>query len=177
MSTKEISIPEGVKVELQGLKLKLEGPLGKVEKDLSCIPGLKIELVNNKLRLTHAGRKSRAVLNTAAAHLRNAVTGVTKGYTYELRIVYSHFPIRVSIEGSKFVIQNFLGERFPRVASVLPGVKVSVEGSEVRVSGIEKDAVAQTAANIEQACRIKAKDLRRFQDGIWIVGWKVGMHG
>ena len=49
-------------------------------------------------------------------------------------------------------------------------VKVNVEKDEIIVSGIDIEEVGQTASNIELACRIKGRDRKIFQDGIWIVG-------
>jgi hypothetical protein len=56
---------------------------------------------------------------------------------------------------------------------ILPSVKVEVKKQEVIVSGIDIEAVGQTAANIEQATRITGKDSRVFQDGIYIVEKKL----
>ncbi|MEM4412033.1 MAG: 50S ribosomal protein L6, partial [Thermofilum sp.] len=54
----------------------------------------------------------------------------------------------VKVENNRVVIENFLGERGKRYTTVLPGVKVKVEKEEIIVEGVDKDAVAQTAANI-----------------------------
>jgi large subunit ribosomal protein L6 len=65
-------------------------------------------------------------------------------------------------------IGNFLGERKPRVARILGESQVKLHGDEMVVTGINKEDVGQTAANIEQATRIKGRDPRVFQDGIYI---------
>jgi large subunit ribosomal protein L6 len=96
------------------------------------------------------------------------IIGVTKGFEYRLKIVYSHFPVTVKIEGDKALIHNFLGERQPRIAKIVRGSKVEVKGDEIKVSGIDIEAVGQTAANFEQATRIIGKDRRIFMDGIYI---------
>ena len=57
----------------------------------------------------------------------------------------------------------------------MPGVKVEVTKEDVIVKGIDIEAVGQTAANIEQATKIKEKDLRVFLDGIYIYEKQVGM--
>ena len=109
------------------------------------------------------------------SHIRNMITGVTKGFTYKMKIIFTHFPIQVNVEGDKVVIRNFLGERAPRVAKILPGVKVEVQKEDVLVKGIDIEAVGQTAANIEQATKVKGKDIRVFLDGIYIYEKQVGM--
>ncbi|MBN17328.1 MAG: 50S ribosomal protein L6 [Euryarchaeota archaeon] len=118
-------------------------------------------------------RKERALAGTWAAHLRNMNKGLSEGFEYRLKAVYSHFPMTLKVEGSVLVINNLFGERVPRRAP-LPwspaDVTVKVENkTEVVVSGIDKEKVGQTSANIERACRIRGRDRRVFQDGIYIV--------
>jgi large subunit ribosomal protein L6 len=109
------------------------------------------------------------MVGTIIAHIRNMVKGVTEGYTYRMRVVYSHFPITVKVEGDKVLIQNFLGESVPRVAKIVGDTKIEVKGQDIILTGCDKEAVGQTCGNIEQACRISKYDRRVFQDGIYIV--------
>ena len=90
-------------------------------------------------------RKEKALAGTWAAHLRNMVTGVTDGFEYELKILYSHFPMTASVNGSTFVVNNYFGERVPRTADILANVKVEIKDkTKVLVSGIDKELVGQT---------------------------------
>ena len=73
------------------------------------------------------------------------------------------------------LIKNFTGERGVRVAKIVGDTKVRVEGDDVIVQGINIEDVGQTAANIEQATRVKEKDPRVFLDGIYIYERKIGM--
>jgi large subunit ribosomal protein L6 len=172
MFSLEFKIPEGVKVEIEKNKFKVSGPLGSLEKELKIPREIKVEKVENVIRVSceEERRKLKAMGGTIIAHLRNMVEGVQKGFKYKLKIVYSHFPVTVKVEGDKVIIQNFLGERVPRIAKILGRTKVEVKPPEIFVFGIDLEEVSQTAANIEQACRIKGRDRRVFQDGIWIVG-------
>jgi large subunit ribosomal protein L6 len=99
--------------------------------------------------------------------MNNMIHGVTEGFQYKMKTVYSHFPIKTNVEGNTFVIQNFLGERSPRKALILEGVKVEAKGDDVTVNGIDKEKVGQTVANIERATAVKRRDIRVFQDGIY----------
>ena len=118
-------------------------------------------------------RKERALAGTWAAHLRNMNKGLSEGFEYRLKAVYSHFPMTLKVEGSVLKINNLFGERVPRKAELpwTPAeVTVKVENkTEVVVSGADKEKVGQTSANIERACRIRGRDRRVFQDGIYIV--------
>ena len=99
------------------------------------------------------------------------VKGVTDGFTYNLKAVYSHFPMTLAVKGNVFVVNNYFGERVPRNADILEGVEVKVNNKvEVVVSGIDKENVGQTAANIERCVTVKNRDRRVFQDGIYLVG-------
>ena len=106
------------------------------------------------------------------------VNGVTKGHVYRMKICSGHFPMNVSIAGGEFVIKNFLGEKVPRKLKLKEGVNVKVEGQEVVIDGSALEQVSQTAASIEQLTRIRNRDLRVFQDGIYIThkdGLPVGL--
>ena len=173
----EISIPmpEGVEVEIKEGNVRVSGPKGVVERRL-WHPNVKIEREGQSVfvRWEAPRRKVRAVAGTFAAHIKNMITGATEGFTYKLRVVYSHFPIQVKVVGNKVEISNFLGEKRPRVAEIVGDVKVEVKGRDIIVTGINKEAVGQTAANIEQATKIKRRDPRVFQDGIYLVEKAVG---
>jgi large subunit ribosomal protein L6 len=108
------------------------------------------------------------MLGTAMAHIRNMVKGVTQGYQYNLRTVYAHFPVTVKVDKKRLKIENFTGEKTPRWANIIEGVKVDIKGEDISVHGIDLKAVSQTAANIQDSTKIKKKDLRVFLDGIYV---------
>ena len=112
--------------------------------------------------------KERALVGTFGAHIRNMIHGVTEGWEYRMKIVYAHFPIKASVKGDTFVIENFLGEKYPRRTRIVGGTKVTVKGDQVLLAGADIEEVGQTAANIERATKIKGYDPRIFQDGIYI---------
>ena len=118
-------------------------------------------------------RSDKALAGTWAAHLRNMALGIDEGFEYRLKAVFSHFPMSLKVDGKQMIINNLFGEKVPRVAK-LPWspaeVEVRVENkTDVVVRGADREKVGQTAANIERACRIKNRDRRVFQDGIYIV--------
>jgi large subunit ribosomal protein L6 len=109
------------------------------------------------------------MVGTFASHITNMMKGVTEGFEYRMKVVYSHFPMQLKVEGDKLMIGNFLGEKKARSAKILGDTKVKASGDEVIVTGYNKEDVGQTAANIEQTTRIKRFDPRVFQDGIYTV--------
>jgi large subunit ribosomal protein L6 len=169
---KEVEIPEGVEVTIEGSKVTVRGPKGELSRDFSHAKGVIISFDQERrvvrVETYFANRRRKALVGTIAAHIRNMVLGVTNGFRYKLKIVYSHFPVTVKVQGDKVLIENFLGEKAPRVAKILPGATVKVEKDDVVVEGIDIEAVGQTAANIELATKVKDKDRRVFVDGIYI---------
>jgi len=115
-----------------------------------------------------ANRKGIANVNAYAAHVRNMFQGLNERFVYEMEICNVHFPMTVKIEKDSFVITNFLGEKVPRIAKILPGVEVKVDGSKIKISSADVDKAGQTAANIEKASQVRGKDRRIFQDGCFI---------
>ena len=166
-----IQIPEQVTVQLDGCKVKVQGPLGKLQDDLSHLPvGMTLKGKEIEISTRWPRKREIGMLGTAAAHVRNMIKGVTKGYKYSLRTVYAHFPVTVKVDekARTLRIENFTGEKTPRFAQILDSVKVTVKGEEIFVEGTDLKAVSQTAANIQNATRIKKKDQRVFLDGIYV---------
>lgn len=167
---KEIEIPEGVTVNVDGKVVTVKGPKGEVRRDFSFARNVRIYLQDNRVVVESffSKRKQRALTFSIAAHIRNMIKGVTEGYRYKLKIIYSHFPISVKVQGDKVIIENFLGERAPRIAKIVGNAKVKVEKRDIIVEGVDVEEVGQTAANIEQATKIRGFDRRVFVDGIYI---------
>lgn len=166
-----IEIPEGVTVTVSDKLVAVKGPNGELSRELSHTK-VKIEVKGSEVVLTSEfpRRSDAAILGTFSSHINNMILGVTKGFQYDMKIVYSHFPLKVSVKDDDFVIENFLGEKYPRTAKIMGETKVVNKGDEVTVTGPNKEHVGQTAANIERATKIKGYDPRVFQDGIYITG-------
>jgi len=166
-----VKIPEGVQVTIQGKTVQVKGSKGTVSKELSH-PRVTLTLKDSTIEILCAGtakRKEKALLGTYKALLRNMMKGVTQGYECKMKTVFSHFPIKTTVEGNHVLISNFLGERYPRKAEILENVKVEVKAESITITGIDKENVGQTAANIERATKVKNRDIRVFQDGCYIV--------
>ncbi|MCC6029289.1 MAG: 50S ribosomal protein L6 [Candidatus Korarchaeum sp.] len=168
----EVPIPDGVRVELDGSKIRVSGPRGTLEKEFNSeIIELSVEGGKVKVR-TYGRRKfNRAYLGTVRAHIRNMMKGVTEGFRKEMVIVYAHFPMKVEVDKERKLVKisNFLGEKMPRYAKIVGDTEVRVEGDRIYIEGISKEDVGQTAANIRLATKIRKKDPRVFMDGIYVV--------
>ena len=166
---KAIDMPEGVTATLVGRNLSIKGKLGEAKKTFDKI-NVNISVDGNKVVISPFSRKKKdnVIINTVTSIINNMVTGVTKGYVYKVKVVYAHFPITVKTKGKQVLVENFVGERSPRVSGILGDCKVTVEGDDVIVKGVSLEDVGQTAANIELATKIKRKDQRIFLDGLYI---------
>jgi len=169
---REVQIPEGVQVRLEGEDLVVKGPKGEVRR-LFNSPVVRIKISKDNIVLFSDQKKDtkriRAAVGTWAVHIKNMLTGVTNMWEARLKAVYSHFPIRLTVEGNRLLIHNFLGEKNPRTAKILENVKVDLRKEEIVITGVDIEKVGQTCGNFETATRVTGYDRRVFQDGIYLV--------
>jgi large subunit ribosomal protein L6 len=165
-----VTIPKGVSAELVGTTLKIKGPKGQLERNVR-FPAISVRVSEGEVVIaTESDRKRTvAMVGTLASHAKNMCTGVTEGFEYRMKVVYSHFPIQLKLQGNRLEIVNFLGEKKARYANILDGVKANIGNDEVVLTGIDKEKVGISSANIEHATKIRYRDPRIFQDGIYIV--------
>ncbi len=164
-----VELPEGVAARLEGRTLSIKGKLGEAKKHFDKI-NVNVSVEGNRVIFSPFSRKKKdnVIINTVTSIVNNMITGVTKGYTYKLKVVYAHFPITVKTKGSQVLVENFVGERSPRISQIVGDCKVSVEGDDILVKGVSLEDVGQTAANVELATKIRRKDQRIFLDGVYI---------
>jgi large subunit ribosomal protein L6 len=165
----EIELPGEVTASVDHLDLTVEGPNGSVTRTL-WYPDVTVSVEDGTVSIESPedDAQTAATVGTFESHVRNMVHGVTEGWVYEMTVFYNHFPMQVNVEGEDVVIENFLGERAPRRTTIRGDTEVEVDGEEITLRGPDKEAVGQTAADIEQLTRVTDKDVRVFQDGVYI---------
>merc|ERR1712137_1207259 len=94
--------------------VKVTGPRGTLERSFKFLK-LDLKVIGNKQKKVRAelwfgNKKAIACVRSVTSAIKNMIVGVTKGYEYKMRLVYAHFPIKVSIEnaGKLVEIRNFL---------------------------------------------------------------------
>ena len=162
--TNQIPVPTGVSVKLDGLHLTAKGKSGAIDRTYK-MSDVSAKMSGSNIEVT--GPLCEA--NTLSAHIKNALRGAEKGYSQKMKVVYAHFPIALEVKGGVVIIKNFLGEKQPRHSKVVGATKVEVKGQEVFVTGPDRDDVGQTIANLRTGTRIRNRDSRVFQDGIYPV--------
>lgn len=171
-----IQVPDGVDVSLAGRKVTVEGDKGTLTRDFSYVP-ISIDVNGKTIRVwaEWPRKKEASLVGTIHSHIQNMINGVQKGFSCKLKIVFSHFPISVKVQGKTVLIENFTGERRARKAKIVGDVQVKVQSEDIVVQGLNLEDVSQTAANIEQATKVKKKDPRVFLDGIYVYERNEGM--
>ncbi len=171
---KELIVPEGVDVQIELPFIIIRSTLGELKKRFEY-SGISIKYNSNekkiKLECSSAKRTDLAVLGTITALIKNMIQGVQKEFVFKMECVFAHFPMSVKVQGNEIQIQNFLGERKARKINMSDGVTMKVNGNEIVIRGMSKEFVSQTAGKLEKACYKGRRDPRKFQDGIYPVGW------
>jgi len=163
-----INVPEDVTLSVEDKKVTVTGVKGTLIRDFSYAT-VTIDCEGKTVRIwaKWPRKKEAALVGTICSHIQNMITGVTKGYSYKMKIVFSHFPISVKLQDKSVLIENFTGERRPRKVKIVGDVKVKIETEDIILQGIDLEQVSQTAANIEQLTKVRGKDPRVFLDGIY----------
>lgn len=175
----KLEIPDGVKVTAdENHHVTVKGPNGLISKDFSHVRGIKIAVEGDSIIFSTSfpKRGTLALTKTIYNIVKNLIIGVQTNYIYSCKICYSHFPFNAEIKKKNKEIHfvNFLGERAPRVTEYLDNVSVEVQGDDVILTGPDKETLGQTAANMQKSCRIRKKDHRVFQDGVYLYKKQLG---
>ncbi|MBU0662121.1 MAG: 50S ribosomal protein L6 [Candidatus Diapherotrites archaeon] len=167
---KIVAVPAGFNAEVNGMNVSIKKGDKSAERTFKA-RNVKIEKRGEEIMVTakDARKKNLATANTIASHIRNMITGLEKDYVYRLEVVFSHFPMNIAVKGNVVEINNLAGAKQARISKIMGDTKVVVKGKDITVSGSDKEAVGQTAANFENVTKVKGKDIRIFQDGIYIV--------
>ncbi len=166
-----VSVPKDLKLSVKNKVVTINGPNGTLTREFQYARAISIEKKANNISVFtyHPRKKQKSLLQTIISHIRNLMSGAEANFIYKMKIVYAHFPMTVKVEGQKVLIDNFLGERNSRSAKIKgEKTKVTIETDDIIIESPYIEDVGQTAANIRQATKIRRKDPRVFQDGIYL---------
>jgi len=156
---KPIVIPKGVKVQLQGLSVKVEGPLGELQMD--CNPRIKVRIDDSGGNVLVENERPQDRLNkqlhgTMRALIANMVIGVSKGFERKMEIYGTGYSVKE--QGGKLVLQVGFSNPVERV--IPKGVKINIEAGTTRgndvpakftLSAMDKRLVGQFAADVRKS--------------------------
>lgn len=165
-----IEIPPTITLSISGAQITMKGNGKEIVRVFPQSPSVEMKQNGNSVSLIakKATKRELKLINSIAAHIRNMTDGIKEDFVYKLEVCNVHFPMVVKAEGNLIKIKNFLGEKIDRKAIIMPNVKVSIKGTAIEVSSPDVEAAGQTAARIEIATKIRNRDRRVFQDGIFI---------
>ena len=167
--SEKILIPEGTSCQYNSGILKCSNNKNSLERKLN-LPSIDVQISNGSIifECKKGNKNEYKKIKSAIAHINNLFLGLNEKFVYKMEACNVHFPMTLKTESKKLTINNFLGEKTSRVAVILPNVDVEVKGTQITVSSNDRDAAGQTAANMEKATKVKARDRRIYQDGIFI---------
>lgn len=167
----EIKVPEGINTSIEDNTIILKKDSNELQRKLDA--KIKTTVEGNKiiLDIKNPSKNHKKMFGTIKAHINNMIKGLTKKFKYKLQIANVHFPMTAEIDKDKneLVIKNFLGEKQDRRIKLVEGVDVKVDKQDIEIESIDIEKAGQCAANIEKGAKVRNKDRRIFQDGIFIV--------
>ena len=165
-----VQVPNEVTVtNVKGL-VTVKGPKGEVAKMMKD-PTVSITIKDSTVEISSkkGTKRQKRMLYTFLAHPNTMVKGVQEPYQYKLKICSGHFPMNVSIQGDIMSVKNFLGEKSPRTIKLKKGATVKIDGDQILVESPSKELAGQQASDIELLTAKSNRDLRIFQDGIYLI--------
>jgi len=141
-----IAIPSAVKINIDGNKIDVTGPKGKLDREVN--EDMRIVVEDGRLVVTRPSDepKHRAMHGLTRALLANMVTGVDTGFRKTLELVGVGY--RAQLQGTKLVLA--LGFSHPVEIEPPANIAFTVEGPRVHIDGIDKETVGQVAADIRK---------------------------
>jgi len=177
----EIEIPEGVSASIEDYVLIMKKDDKELRRELVALIDVKVVKASSSskddegYKIIVSAERSRKIekslFGTFKAHIKNMVKGFGEDFTYKLKIANVHFPMNVSVDKGKneLVVKNFLGEKKDRVIKLLDEVDVKVDNEDVIVTSYDIEKAGHMATKIEKGTKVRNKDRRIFQDGIFLI--------
>ena len=140
-----VNVPEGVKINIQGQQLNIQGPKGKM--DITVHPRIKISVKDNHISVERSTdiRTDRALHGLMRSLVQNMVIGVTQGYSKELDIIGVGF--KAQIKGK--ILNIAVGYTHPIDFKIPEGLEIKCPTpTRISVAGVDKQKVGQAAAEI-----------------------------
>jgi large subunit ribosomal protein L6 len=144
LAKKPVIIPAGTTVTIDGTQVTVKGKGGELKHTLSRF--VKVAINGSEIMVSAEGNsaQARASSGTEVAHLRNMIAGVNK--PFEKKLVIEGIGYRATVAGKKISFQ--IGKSHPVEVQVPASLTVTLEKSELTISGINRYEVGQFAANV-----------------------------
>lgn len=166
----ELIIPNDINVEIKNDEITLKKGQGSITRKINTKILLKQEPGKIIVTCKNSNKTEKKIFGSFIAHIKNAIAGLNEPFKYKLQSASVHFPITLTHDKntSEIIIKNFLGEKKDRKIKVLDSVNVKISKDIIELDSCDIEKAGQTAANIEKGTKIRQRDRRVFQDGIFI---------
>ena len=147
-----ISVPSGVEVKLDGDIIEIKGPKGSLKEKLH--PLVSVESKDNVIQVgikDEDNKSQRALWGLFGSLIRNMITGVTVGFSKKLEI--NGVGMKYAVSGRKVILN--VGFSHPVEFPIPEGIDINIEANIMTVSGIDKQLVGETAAQIRRIKKVE----------------------
>ena len=158
---KAIIVPKGVEIKISGLSVSVKGPKGTISKEMP--EGVTFKHENDQIQCTipeNSPKPIRARFGLVRSLLNNMVVGANEGFTKGLEIIGVGYKAQSQAPNK---IQLNVGYSHPVIYEAPKEITLKVEANKVFVTGIDKEVVGQTAAEIR-----KIRPPKHYKDGAGI---------
>ena len=144
IAKKPLAIPTGVTVAVSDSTVTVKGKGGELKRTFRPLIGIKTDANTVVLEPKSESRLAKALWGTYASHIRNMMEGVAKPFVKQMYIEGVGY--RATVQGTKLVLN--IGFSHPVELAIPAGITVTSEKGLITVTGIDKEAVGQFAANV-----------------------------
>lgn len=166
----EIEIPEGMNAEIVDDVLIMKKDGKELKRKLNSLVDINVDGNKVIICVDRVRRIEKRLFGTFKAHVRNMIKGFEEDFVFKLKIANVHFPMSVSFDKAtnELVVKNFLGEKKDRRIKLVDGVDVNVDKEDIEVKSHDIEKAGTAATQIEKGAKVRNKDRRIYQDGIFI---------
>ena len=167
----EFEIPSGITAEVVEEVLIMKKEDKEIRRKIVPLTDVKVEGGKIIISTSRERKTEKRLFGTMRAHVKNMIRGLEEGFNYKLQIANVHFPMNVSIDknSNEAVVKNFLGEKKDRRIKLVEGVDVKVNNDIIDISCHDIEKAGDVVTRIEKGTRVRNKDRRIFQDGIFLI--------
>lgn len=139
-----IPVPDKTEVSVGGGSVSVKGPLGTLTRPLHELVTVTVEGKSVQVTPKNTSKLARSLWGTTASHIKNMLAGVNTKYSKKLTLEGIGYRVELQGKNLKFLI----GYAHPVLLAIPANLEVAVDKNAMVVSGIDKEAVGQFAANI-----------------------------
>jgi len=171
-----VSLPKGVSVSVTETTMAAKGPKGQLSRAIPSHVTIEVGSDAVVIKRVNDSKPARARHGLTRALLQNMVTGVSEGFERKLEIVGVGY--KAAVNGR--ILEMHLGYSHSIQFALPDGVDAAVKGTNISLTGIDKEVLGQAAANVRgfrKPDAYKGKGVRYAGERIKLKAGKAGSVG